>query len=61
MHFDQLHLSDEPSIQPTLLDRAPALIVSAPVAPKPTPVGLLTLGIAWLFGLEALLTDEDFH
>jgi hypothetical protein len=25
---------------------------------EPTPVGLLTLGIAWLFGLEALLADE---
>jgi hypothetical protein len=60
MRSDQLHLSDEPPIQPPLLDRAPALIGSAPSAPKPTPVGFLTLGIAWLFGLEALLTD-DFH
>jgi hypothetical protein len=30
----------------------------AEAEPEPTPVGLLTLGIAWLFGLEALLADE---
>src|SRR5262249_20696417 len=25
---------------------------------EPAPVGFLTLGIAWLFGLEALLADD---
>ncbi len=59
MNSEPLEIADDsPSQLPcfSTLTSAPAEASDAPA--EPTPVGLLTLGIAWLFGLEALLADD---
>jgi hypothetical protein len=60
MHSDHLELADDPAAEVPAFGAfaTPAGDASAVPEPTPTPVGLLTLGIAWLFGLEALLGDE---
>ena len=63
MHSDPLNLADDPAADlPAFGSFATpageAGTASTATEPPPTPVGLLTLGIAWLFGLEALLSDE---
>ncbi|GAB7521674.1 hypothetical protein [Paraburkholderia sp. 2C] len=66
MHADRIEIIEDstaeaPGFGPRLGSLAtPALAhdAEAKAEPEPTPVGLLTLGIAWLFGLEALLADE---
>ncbi|MFC0398502.1 hypothetical protein [Paraburkholderia rhizosphaerae] len=62
MHSDRIELADDSTAEtPGFGTRftsyaAPAGRTDA--SPEPTPIGFLTLGIAWLFGLEALLADE---
>jgi hypothetical protein len=62
MHSDRIEIVDDSTAETPGFDRhfhsfaAPP--ASAAAAREPTPIGFFTLGIAWLFGLEALLADE---
>ncbi|QYD70239.1 hypothetical protein KZJ38_08065 [Paraburkholderia edwinii] len=62
MHADRIEIIEESTAEAPGFGQcfsslaAPARAAEA--EPEPTPVGLLTLGIAWLFGLEALLADD---
>jgi hypothetical protein len=61
MHSDPSNLANDPAAElPAFGSFATPAgdAASAASEPAPTPVGLLTLGIAWLFGLEALLGDD---
>jgi hypothetical protein len=66
MHADRIEIIEDSTAEAPAFGQcfssfaapAPVRDVQAEAEPEPTPVGLLTLGIAWLFGLEALLADE---
>ncbi|MDQ7981518.1 hypothetical protein QYH69_30290 [Paraburkholderia sp. SARCC-3016] len=66
MHADRIEIIEESTAEApgfgqcfgSFAGPAPAPACESDAEPGPTPVGLLTLGIAWLFGLEALLADE---
>ncbi|CAB3753786.1 hypothetical protein [Paraburkholderia humisilvae] len=62
MHADRIEIANDsttetPGFGPRFASHT-APVGRAEAAPEPTPVGFFTLGIAWLFGLEALLADE---
>lgn len=60
MRSEQLEYNESPAALPATCYEA----LSAPPGDtsasetRASPIGLLTLGIAWLFGLEALLSDD---
>jgi hypothetical protein len=62
-HIDIAHdsMAETPGLGPRFTSYPtsyPAPLSHAEAAAEPMPVGFLTRGIAWLFGLEALLADE---
>lgn len=65
MHSEPIQPTDFPSAPPTPGERpevtqgAPVNEVASSTPHLPTPVGLFNLGVAWLFGLEALLTERE--
>lgn len=63
MHSEPIQPTDFPSATPDLSGPAPQdaqIDERAATTPHPpTSVGLFNLGVAWLFGLEALLTDRE--
>lgn len=63
MHSEPIQPTDFPSATPDLSDAATQdaqIDASAATTPHPrTAVGLFNLGVAWLFGLEALLTERE--
>ncbi|HEY3597096.1 MAG TPA: hypothetical protein VGL08_06245 [Paraburkholderia sp.] len=58
MPSDHIKIADDSTVQPPCYGTMAAPSSDASPARAPAPVGLFTLGIAWLFGLEALLADE---
>ncbi|CAB3748735.1 hypothetical protein [Paraburkholderia solisilvae] len=64
MPADRIEITDDSPTQapayggPAFGPFAPPASEAGDAAREATPIGFFTLGIAWLFGLEALLADE---
>jgi hypothetical protein len=58
MQSDHIKIADDSTTEVAAFGTFTTSASDTATAPEPTPIGLLTLGIAWLFGLEALLIDE---
>lgn len=55
MHSEPIQPTDFPAAtQDAQIDES-----AATTPHPPTPIGLFNLGVAWLFGLEALLTERE--
>jgi hypothetical protein len=60
MRSEQLEYNDDPAALPAPCYEALAASPDHTASKsKPSTVGFLTLSVAWLFGLEALLSDDD--
>lgn len=63
MHTEQFELTDDPEPLPNACyDRLCGVPASNdPTLPKRSAAGFLAFGVAWLFGLEALFSDDENH
>ena len=59
MRSEQLEYNNDPAALPTSCYESLAAPDDTASKSKPSTVGFLTLSVAWLFGLEALLSDDD--
>jgi hypothetical protein len=61
MPADRIEITDDSPVQAPASSFGrfvPPASETADTVREATPIGFFTLGIAWLFGLEALLADE---